>query len=1103
MAPGLRVAQRFEIEHLVRSGRMGKLFQAHDRQTDKTVALRLFRLTGAKPRLQVDFEQTLERLAGLAPKDLAPLAYGQIETGEYYLATAWLEGEDLGQRLLHKPLRVAESLELMRSVSHTLALLHARGLVHGDLRPSRLFLRAGSIRNIALLGLGLPRVHLSARTLTRPGEIVSTLRYVAPELLRKDDPPGPQADIFALGCVLFECLTGVPLFGSTGVHAGAILTHVLYGEAPPLGELRPELPPTLGQLLGRMLARQASERMVHGGELVEALAAIDLLPEHAEMQPLPPPASALAGTEQRLVSLALALSPLASSSSVSSVRSAPSGGWMTPTAAAPQEAVLDRMRRAFDARIDVLADGSLLMTRAAEDAARQTATDQAVQMAHAARQLAETLPTWRIAVSMGRGVGAGFEAAGEALHRAVALLAEGDQEDQGRTQARTGTRTGEVWLDELTAELLDMRFQIHRPRPGRAILGEERQGTEEPRLLLGRPTPCVGREQELRLLSALVAGCTEEERARAVLVLGTSGIGKSRLRHELVRRLQTHGSAVTVIQGRGDALQTGMTHGLLSQAVCELCGLPATGDLAERRARLAAEIERRIPTGEGPQVAEFLGELCSLPFPDEASPQLRAARQDPRLMSDQVEAAFIALLGAECARQPVLLVLEDLHWSDEATVRLCEAALRECAERPLFVLGLGRPEVKERFPRLWEGCPVQELWLGALSRKAGEQLVQAVLGPAAPVETVARIVEQAGGHALFLEELIRAVAEGAEELPETVLITLQARFRRFEPRTRRVLAAASVFGETFWRGGLLALLGLEGQGQGPCQAMASQGLDPSLELLVTSETIVQRQESRLAGEVEYAFRHALVREAAYGLLTEEDRRAGHRAVGQYLERAGERAPVVLAEHYQRGGELERAAHFFVHAALEALGGSDLPGALRYVEQGFACGAMGEVLGTLLATGAWARIWTWNFTAGYEMARAALPLLEAGSAAWCRAIGAVVGIASPLGQREAMEVHARILARGRAPSRDRRGLPRAAVHGHRRHHARRADPRVRGAARADARGRRAARGQRDASPRHGAGGRCAVWPGGHRGPLALLRGFEGGHGLLRGRGGSAI
>ena len=105
--------------------------------------------------------------------------------------------------------------------------------------------------------------------------------------------------------------------------------------------------------------------------------------------------------------------------------------------------------------------------------------------------------------------------------------------------------------------------------------------------------------------------------------------------------------------------------------------------------------------------------------------QLRAARRDPTLMGDQMRRAWEDWLAAECGAQPVVLVLEDLHWGDLPTVRFVDAALRNLRDQPLFVLALARPEVHEHFPRLWAERDVSEIRLGELGRKAAERLVRA------------------------------------------------------------------------------------------------------------------------------------------------------------------------------------------------------------------------------------------------------------------------------------------------------------------------------------------------------------------------------------------
>jgi predicted ATPase len=184
---------------------------------------------------------------------------------------------------------------------------------------------------------------------------------------------------------------------------------------------------------------------------------------------------------------------------------------------------------------------------------------------------------------------------------------------------------------------------------------------------------------------------------------------------------------------------------------------------------------------------------------------------------------------------------------------------------------------------------VQELRLRKLSRRAGEQLVRQVLGGAVDDQTVRTLVERSEGHASYLEEMIRAVAEGkGTATPPTVLAMVAARLEKLDPAARRVLRAASVFGEVFWRGGIEALLG-----GGDAAAWLAE--------LVEQDVIAANDDGRFPGEVELRFRSALVQEAAYGMLTEGDQVAGHWLAGQWLEQAGETDALVLEEHFERCG----------------------------------------------------------------------------------------------------------------------------------------------------------------------------------------------------------
>jgi hypothetical protein len=790
-------------------------------------------------------------------------------------------------------------------------------------------------------------------------------------------------------------LTGTPPFAEGSVTG--VLAQILYKEVPRLRQLRPELPEALETLLVRMLAKQPAERLPDGAALMSQLMSLDVSPEQLVLALGPSAGAPRVEAQRRLICLVLMQPPRTTAARPEASAQAPEA----PDAVS-RFSELERLLEPYSAQIEIRDDGSILVSLAhpAQATAGWTATDQSMQAARAARVLQGHLPGWQVALVTERSL-SGVQYPVAAVERAKRLLALG-------AELGTGSSTT-LWLDELTAGLLDTRFLVRTADAsgGLFVLERERAGLDEVRPLLGRATPYVGRTQELQLLDLVFRGGISDEESRTVVVLGASGMGKSRLRHELVRRMTERKDPLEALLGHGDPLRAGTPGGVLADALLSLCAVRDIEDWEERKRSFAKRIGKHLPEAERQVVAGFLGELCGLDFADEENAQLRAARQDPRLMSDRMTAALVSFLRAECTAQPVLLILEDLHWSDAATVRMVDTALHELADRPLLVLALGRPEVKEQFPQLWDRHNVHELQLGGLSREASERLVREVLGARATPELCVRIAAQAGGNALFLEELIRAVAEGTEDEPsETFLTMLQARFMRLEPGARRLLGAASVLGDVFWRGGLLDLLW-----DGPRSLREREReIDRWLGILVAAEIVVRHGTShcRYPGDVELAFRHSLLRDAAYGLLTEEDRRVGHRLAAAYLERMGERDPMVLAEHYERGGEGERAAHFLARAAAVAIDASDFDGALRCVARAVACGAEGEVLGMLRAVEASAHLWQWNFKGAYIAGQGGMPLLSRGSVEWYRAVGTVIMTAGAFGMRDQLLVLVRDL-----------------------------------------------------------------------------------------------
>jgi tetratricopeptide (TPR) repeat protein len=929
------LADRFAIERLAGRGGMGAVYRALDRVTGLPVALKVMSHGGHVDR----FAREARVLAEVThPAVVGYVADGTTAQGDPWLAMEWLDGEDVGRRLVGQPLTVAESLTIARRIADGLAVAHTRGLVHRDVKPSNVFLVGGDPAQAKLLDFGIVRQlstpMATAAPMTGTGTVLGTVGYMSPEQAIADPDLDARADVFALGCLLFECLTGRPVF--CGVHVVAVLAKVLREEAPRIRSLRPELPPALDELLARMLCKERSGRPADGDALLREIDALGTV-----MGGVPgggaPMARGLSGGEQRLVGVMLGL--------------------------VPHEAdAVSAIVRRHDGEPARLANGALLVTLSRA----RNADAQIVAAAACALETWRAFPSSRIALATGRAQTTGDAPPGPVIDQAAALLAR---------SAAPG-----VWLDEVTAGLLGDRFALREERGTGLALVDRRRRSEAPRTLLGKPTPCVGRDKELGLLEATLRECVDESVARAVIVSGAAGRGKSRLRHELVNRAAERGD-VTILTARADPVGAGSAFVMARQLVRDAGGLRDGDVAAEQHAQLRAHLDGlRGPAcdeGHVARIADFLGELLGVP-PVDPGPELRAARGDPRVMGDWMRRSFGEWLAAMVAAQPLLVVLEDLHWGDAPSIAYVSDALRDLGARPLMVLGLGRPELHQVFPSLWSNAEVQEIALGRLVPRAAERLVRAVLAEPIANEAVAEIVERADGNAFYLEELTRCVAEGgAEKLPQTVIALAQSRLERLEPDARRVVRAASLFGEVFWSGAVASLLG---------GTHSVRDVEAWLAILCRDEVITRVPSSRYPGESEYAFRHGLLREAAYAMLTEADRVTGHRLAGDWLEASGERHAAVVARHFERGGVPARAAAWYREAATQAVEGNDLARAQSCCERGMACGATGALLAELSWTMAESLQWRGEFTRAAQPALDAMRLVDEGTPLWLRAAG---------------------------------------------------------------------------------------------------------------------
>ncbi|WP_437681383.1 protein kinase domain-containing protein [Sorangium sp. So ce131] len=966
------LAGRYSLERLAGSGGMGKVWKALDRETGEAVAVKV--LSGGQLDDAARFAREVQILADLShPRVVRHVAHGASAEGAPYLVMEWLDGEDLAARLARGPLSVDESVALAVCVADVLAYAHARGVIHRDLKPSNLFLPGGRLDEVKVLDFGIARVGHATR-MTRSGILLGTPGYMAPEQARGEASIDARADVFSLGCVLFECLTGEPAFG--GQHMMAVLAKVLIEETPSARSVRPEVPEPLDALVRRMLSKGREERPLDAEEAAAALRALKDVPSKSTGKSSRAPS--LTGGEQRTVAVILV--------SAAQAEAAPFDGAST-LAAAPEDAAILREAAAYGGVSERLLDGSVVVIMAGAG----PATDLCAQAARCALSLRAHAGGRRVTLALGRGERRG-RSFGPAIDR-VARLSE--------TRARDGAPEGVVVIDEAAAGLLDARFEVHEEEGCFGLRGE-RALDDGARLLLGRATPCVGRDRELGMLRALFAEAVEDGAAQAALVVAPPGMGKSRLGRELVQELRGRGEPLSIWVARGDALRAGSPLGMLGQALRSACGIREGEPLEVRRERLSAQVAAWVTPGEQRRVAEFLGEIIGAPFPeDEDSLPLQAARRDAQLMADQVRAAFLDFLEGACEEAPVLVLLDDLHWGDKISVQLLDAALRSLEERPLLVVALARPEVHDLFPRLWSERRLHEMRLVELSRRAGERLARHVLGEGADAEVIGRIVRLSEGNAFYLEELIRWTAEGrGADMPETVVAMVESRLAALDEGARRLLRAASVFGEVCWAGGVTTLLGGESHRSGVIAGFGA---------LVERELLVRRRESRFPGEEELAFRHALLRESAYAMLTERDRTLGHWLAGEWLEARGEQDARVLAEHFEKGGDGSSAGKYYLRAAQQASWGGDGLEQASLARRGLALSLPGELRIRLLGALCEAAMWQPHLAA--SMQREAEELMQAaprGTTPWLQGVAARLSGAAVTGKTEEMLAVARAL-----------------------------------------------------------------------------------------------
>jgi class 3 adenylate cyclase/tetratricopeptide (TPR) repeat protein len=409
---------------------------------------------------------------------------------------------------------------------------------------------------------------------------------------------------------------------------------------------------------------------------------------------------------------------------------------------------------------------------------------------------------------------------------------------------------------------------------------------------IGR-APLVGRVGELDLLVNALARARSEREPQLVTVVGVPGIGKSRIVWELFQQVDAGTDLVAWRQGRSLPYAEGISFWALGEIVKAEAGILDTDSVEETAAKLTRTVGSAVDDDSDTDwIERHLRPLVGL----EAAEELRGDRRG------EAFAAWRRFLEALADKRPLVLVFEDLHWADDGLLDFVDHLVDWASGVPLLVVATARPELLSRRPG-WGGGKqnASTISLSPLSDAETQALVGALVERAIiPVSMRETVLERAQGNPLYAEEFARLVAEHGrlDDLPESVQGIIAARLDSLSRAEKELLQDAAVVGKVFWSGAVAQMRGLE-----------RTAVDELLHALDRREFVRRERRSTLAGETEYAFRHILVRDVAYGQIPRGDRGERHAMAAAWIESLGRSADhaELLAQHYLSAIELARAA----------------------------------------------------------------------------------------------------------------------------------------------------------------------------------------------------
>ncbi len=911
----------YMISEKLGQGGMGVVYKAQDSKLNRTVAIKFlpdFVLAEESDRFKIEAQAA----ARLNHPNIATV-YAIEETADVtFIVMEYIEGLELRHVIKNGDLSVDDIVKITIQLADGLQTAHEHDIIHRDIKSSNIMLNSKGAVKIMDFGLAKMMGHSQV---TRAGTTLGTIAYMSPEQSR-GETVDVRSDIWAAGVVLYEMLTGNLPF--RGDYEAAVLYAILNEDPPPIGDSRHEAPDALVNIVLKALQKSPKDRYSSMAELLEDLyklqpqsqiavkkdkSVLSSPPNNKERRASSHHSSSM--TERRqITALYCRLVPNSPLDEVDPEELHDA----LPIFYQNAEKVIQR----FDGHIaPSIGEGLLVFfgyPKAHEDDAYRAAMAGLAIIDGIKQQNRERAIRGEIELAVLAGMHTGMVVFGMKGHSGSQSVV-GDTPELG-THLASMAMPNTLLSSKASIPLLE-KLVDYEPLGEQTILGavhpielfQIKQSSARARFAGAEEQvlPLIGRRRELDTLTEHWDLTIEDREGRVVCLSADAGLGKSHLVRSLKSHIRQTPNAWLTEISCSTHYKNSALYPIIDFFERVGIGFEPGEDVVVRLQKIEGflvqygfELNETVP---------LFADLMSVPLNDKYEPlQLTPERQKQKTLD-----LLLGFLLRRAEQQPVLFVVEDLHWADPTTLELLTLLVDMGPTSKVYSLFTYRPE----FTPAWQvRSHVDVLNLMKLKRKDIIEIVEAITkGRTMPDEIIDQIIAKTDGVPLFVEELSKSVLESKILTEQDGKLVLANRKRQISiPATLRdsLTARLDRLGTAKEVAQLGAVIGRQFSSE-LLQAISiwdEKLLNAELEKLVDAELLYKNVST---GSLEYVFKHALIQDAAYDSILKKNRHQLHADIAKaILEKqpdVQENKPELLAHHYTEAGNIEQAIPMWLKA----------------------------------------------------------------------------------------------------------------------------------------------------------------------------------------------